>query len=161
MSLGHCLANLPEWEAGAIVRWGTLKRAASVADDASQESVTSTMVAALQSRPSFHAQISEADLNDLLTLLASTSTSRPGVARDAISMLGTLCSEESHPADENEKVVKALLQTSTVAPTTMMTTTDGSQQQQPSALVLAEVLSVLMDIYGKMTTIPLSLMLST
>jgi hypothetical protein len=144
VSLGHCLANVPEWEAGAIVQWSTLKRAAAVSDDAVQEAITSTMVAALQSRLSVRAQIGEADLDDLLTLLASASTSSPVVARDAISMLGTLCSEESHSAEVNEKVVKALLQASTVAPTT----TDGSQQH-PSALVLAEVLSVLMDIYGE------------
>jgi hypothetical protein len=61
-------------------------------------------------------------------------------------MLGKLCSEELHAAEAHEKVVKALLQASTVAPTTR---TMNGFQLYPSALVLAEVVNVLMDIYGK------------
>jgi hypothetical protein len=57
------------------------------------------------------------------------------VQRDAVCMLGILCSQEEHPAEVNQKTCQALLQA--LAPA-----------DKQSAMVLAEVLSVLMDIYG-------------
>jgi hypothetical protein len=114
---------------------------------AGREGISSAMVVALQSRESIRTQMQSDDLDFLLQLLQSPQNTGTGtvddeydsvvVQRDAVCMLGILCSQEEHPAQVNQKTCQALLQSLTPA--------DNPKQ---SAMVLAEVLSVLMDIYG-------------
>lgn len=150
ISLRHCLSNLPGWQDTAnacFVPWSVLKRAAAISNDGVQEAVTSTMVVALRCRSCVRTQIDDVDFNDLLTLLSTASaTSSPVVARDAITMLGILCSDGAHSVQVNERVCQALVQVSASPPAG--TVANGSQQY-PTAMVLAEALSVLMDIYGE------------
>ena len=136
--LGHCLANLTGWTPPSSL-WQDLQHTWRVAADASaQESVGSTMVVALRSSQSVRTtQIQSSNLDFLLQMLEHSSSI---VVRDAVCMLGILCSEESHPVEVNEKVVDALIKTSTGD-------TD-SDKSTVGAMVLSEVLSVLMDIYG-------------
>jgi hypothetical protein len=135
--LGHCLAALPEWTPPASL-WLDLKNAMhkaannnTVKDKQGREGISSAMVVALQSRESIRTQMQSGDLDFLLQLLKDDSVV---VQRDAVCMLGILCSQEEHPADVNQKTCQALLQALTA--------------EKQSAMVLAEVLSVLMDIYG-------------
>jgi hypothetical protein len=138
VGLGHCLANVSAWYP-SVSLWIDMKGAMTV-DGAVLDAITSTMVVALRSWQSIRAQIQQQDLNELLSLLTSTESST--VARNVISMLGILCSAESHPAEVNEKVCQTLL---SVSSSSNMTTTT---RETPSAMVMAEVLNALMDIYG-------------
>jgi hypothetical protein len=137
VGVGHCLANVPEWTPSPTL-WTDFKSAHAV-DTAGQEAITSTMVVALRSQQSIRTHIQQNDLNDLLALLESSYAQSVVLVRDAISMLGILCTAERHPAEVNDTVCKALLTASAFkTPNT----------ETPSAIVMAEVLKTLMDIYG-------------
>jgi hypothetical protein len=135
--LGHCLAALPDWTPPASL-WTDLKLAMHKSmGKAGREGISSAMVVALQSRESIRTQMQSDDLDFLLQLLQNGNDDNSSVVvqRDAVCMLGILCSQEEHPAEVNQKTCQALLQA--LAPA-----------DKQSAMVLAEVLSVLMDIYG-------------
>jgi hypothetical protein len=128
--LGHCLAALPTWECSPSL-WSDLKSAMSNAVGDGRPGISSAMVVALQSRESVRTQLQAQDLNFVLQLLKSDKSL---VMRDAVCMLGILCSQEEHPAPVNERACRALLLALTV--------------EKQSVMIMAEVLNALMDIYG-------------
>jgi hypothetical protein len=86
----------------------------------------------LQAMPALRQQASATELDLLLSLLSPSSTKESqAVIREAVVVLGVLCSE-AHSAKVNAQVCAALLATAS----------------DDNPLVRAEVLNVLMDIYG-------------
>lgn len=128
--LGHCLAALQDWNCPASM-WSDLQAAMVHAVKEGRSGISSAMVVALQSRDGVRTQLQALDLENVLELITDES---PLVVRDAVCMVGILCSQERHPAAVNEKACRALLQALTV--------------DKQSTIVVAEVLGVLMDIYG-------------
>lgn len=135
--LGHCLVNLPQWKPNMTL-WNVFKAtltsvSAHEGSVFAAESVSAAMALALRSRPTVRQQIGAAELDFLLNL---TSHGIPEVVRDAVSMLGILCCQEEHPASVNLKASQGILQAR------------PKKSDKVPAMVLSEVLSVLMDIYG-------------
>jgi hypothetical protein len=122
---GTCLAHAltRNWTSPPATLWKDLKAFAP--------SVSNSMVLALQLVLQQHA-LAQDDI-DFLMDMAQSSTEM--VARDAVCMLG-MCLEKQHSVDMNRAVCSALIR--------LVTKNDA----QSSTMVLSEVLSVLIDIYG-------------
>ena len=148
--LGHCLTHWSGYWNPEPAFLGTVLRRVAAWD-------TSALVVALQQQQ----RSSNNDTPDLvvdpafvLDLLAQHGD-QPETVRDCVCMLGLLllCTGSSRngaptPA-VHEQVVRALLHVSTpVSDDNNNTKTVSQLQQHPSAMVLAEVLNVLMDIYS-------------
>lgn len=143
--LGHCLVQisrqgdtsstilgLPRSQFWQTV-WSAIRQT-SVASTGRQ-SALGLVVVTLQTLPGMRKEITPAELDFLIGLLQQTDNAEsPAVLREAIVILGILCSQEEHPAEVNRSVCAALL--------------GRMQKADESVVVRAEALNVLMDIYG-------------
>jgi hypothetical protein len=120
--LGNCVGEyFPNWTDGLLEE---LRRALEASNG--NPNIANAMAAAMRSRLEFRKQCQPTDL-ELLLRLASSSPCQ----KEAVEMLGILCSMEAHPESVNQKVCNTLIS---------ITST--------KAAVLNEVLNALMDIYG-------------
>jgi hypothetical protein len=162
----------------AFSLWTFLKQCLEQASTAmGRQGIASIMVVALQSRPMLRKQMQASDLDFVLSLLSTTTTAttttsvpdKPNetislssyhLVRDAVFMLGLLCSQEETPIEVKEKTCRSLLQTissncnttsasngnnanaSTKSHSSNISNTEGS------IVVVTEILNVLMDMYG-------------
>ena len=142
LGLGHCFAQISR-ESNAPVAlgmprshlWQTLwsaVRQTQVASTGRQASL-GLIVVALQTHEDMRQEMTPADLELLISLLQSSDESPP-VLRECIIILGILCSQEEHAAEVNQAVCSALI--------------SRLDKVDESVVVRAEVLNVLMDIYG-------------
>lgn len=122
--LGNCMGeHFPNWTDGLFQELRSALQASN-----GNHSIANAMAAALRSRSELRKQCQPSDLEVVLQL-ASSSTS---CQKEAVEMLGILCSMESHPEDVNRKVCSALMAITS-----------------KKSAVVNEVLIALMDIYGE------------
>jgi hypothetical protein len=140
--LGNCVSYVPRWQPPDGT-WNDLVRAAAPQTSDHQpprrearEALSYAAVAALRSRPSLAARPIRADQLDMVLRLLQPDCSAC-VKRDAVTMLGLLLAGREHSAAVNRKVCQALLQVN-----------ETSENRADLSMVLAEILNVLMDIYG-------------
>eukprot|EP00977_Amphora_coffeiformis_P013094 scaffold3361_cov166-Amphora_coffeaeformis.AAC.5 len=142
--LGHCLVQISrDGDANTILGttrsqfWQTLWLAIRQTRVASpgRQSALGLVVVALQTLAKIRKEVAPAELDYLIGLLQQTeNVESPAVLREAVIILGILCSQEDHAADVNQSVCAALI--------------GRLQNKDESLAVRAEVLNVLMDIYG-------------
>ena len=130
-ALGNYLGNVTDWQIPTTL-WKDLQLAAESSTGVGTEGVFDAMAVAMQTRPQVRTQIQQDDLEFLMGQLSCT-TSSDKVKADVVSILGLLCSAESHPLQVNEKVCSGLL---------------SLLQSSSSAMVMSDVLNALMDMYG-------------
>jgi hypothetical protein len=136
--LGHCIVQVARSTGlegiTPSILWTVLWEALRHTQVASigRQAVLALVVMVLQAMPALRQQASATELDLLLSLLSPSSTKESqAVIREAVVVLGVLCSE-AHSAKVNAQVCAALLATAS----------------DDNPLVRAEVLNVLMDIYG-------------
>lgn len=140
--LGHCLVQLARENNGPTILgmarsqlWQALWSAAKQTRIASigRQSALGAAVVAMQTHTAMRQEVTPAELEFLIGLLQSNDES-PAVVREAIVILGILCSQEEHAATVNRSVCAALL--------------GRLDKTDESVVVRAEALNALMDIYG-------------
>lgn len=120
--LGNCVGeHFPNWTKGLLQELRLALEASN-----GNPSIANALTAALKSRPELRKQCEAPEL-DLFLRLASSSPCQ----KEAVEMLGILCSMEPHPEEVNRKVCHVLM----------------SITSKKSA-VINEILNALMDIYG-------------
>ena len=120
--IGNCVSeHFPNWTEALLQELRLALEASN-----GNPSVANALTAALKSRPELRKQCEEREL-ELFFKLASSSPCQ----KEAVEMLGILCSMESHPEEVNKKVCYVLISISS-----------------KKAAVMNEVLNSLMDIYG-------------
>lgn len=120
--LGNCVGEyFPDWTDGLLLE---LRHALEASNG--NPNIANAMAAAMRSRSEFRKQCQPSDL-ELLLRLASSSPCQ----KEAVEMLGILCSMEAHSESVNQKVCNTLISITS-----------------RKAAVLNEVLNALMDIYG-------------
>jgi hypothetical protein len=130
-ALGNYIGNVTNWQIPKSL-WKDLQLAAESSTGMGTEGVFDAMAVAVQTRPQVRTHIQAEDLEFLMGQLSCT-TSSDKITVDVVSILGLLCSAESHPLQVNEKVCGGLL---------------SLLQSSSSAMVLSEVFNALMDMYG-------------
>lgn len=139
---GHCLVQLSRddgvnsilnmsqsqlWQA----LWSAIRQ--TLATSSGRQAALGLVVVTLQTYPILRQEITPTELDFLISLLQSREES-PAVVREAVVILGILCSQEQHTEPVNRSVCCALI--------------DRLESVEESIVVRAEVLNALMDIYG-------------
>lgn len=137
VGLCHCI-TATHW-ADSKQLWPQLRSSwPYAANDTAREALASTLVGVLRQDPDCSQDVPE-DVEFILQhFMTYSNSSSPVVVRDGVCLLGILLtqSQPHHSAELNQTTTQSLLQIL------------SSTEQRVSPMILSEILSVLMDIYG-------------